>query len=400
MLVLESTVVFVHLPGVAFVREFSAEERAEAIATVAAIKLLLCIPACAFMIVVAGLVESVFFVPATMVRLLAIVPPITAVSSIAVMVFESRRDMVRRNLPVISEAAGRLGVLLVVLGGFFAMPSRVETMALVWGVGTLPSLAVALLLHGVPSLKAAHLGKARAYFSFGWRTTAAQFIQKQLMWVGTAAVYLAFLPVSVALAQQESGLFKIAFSLMFYIVLFGTTIGIMVYPMMSRAFAHPDEPGRFEEAHRLLSLAFYYELILSVPIAVSLAILAPSAFDFLLPGFGAAAPIARSLAFVGVLLAASLPAIMLMPAANRPDLTLRIFLLMAAVAVGVNAALVPQVGQPWGGVNGAIIADWATALAGFVYSYRLVAKLGVRLPSYATFRTVLAERTAAPVPPT
>lgn len=390
MLVLESTVVFVHLPGVAFIREFSAEEKAEAIATVAAIKLLLCVPTCAVMIAIADPIGNLFVVPASMIRLLALVLPISAVSSIAVMVFESRRDMVRRNLPVVSEAAGRLGVLLLVLAGLFALPTKEETAALVWAVGTLPSLGVALLLHGLPGLKGVHVGKAREYFSFGWRTTLAGFVQKQLMWIGTAAVYLVFLPVSAVSAQEQSGLFKVAFSLMFYIVLFGSSVTVMVYPMLSRAFADPDPSRRLDEAHRLLSLAFFYELIIALPMAAALAVVAPLAFAVILPGFAAAAPTARALAFVGVLLALELPALSVLTAANRPNLVLRVFFVQAGVAVALNVTLVPQVTMPWGGIAGAIIADWGAALAGFLYTYRLVRRVGIRFPALATVRTALA----------
>jgi len=399
MLVLESTLVFVHLPGVAFVREFSAGEREEALATVAAVKLILCIPACAVMLLLAGPIADLFVVPSTMIRLLAFIPPISAVSSIAVMVFESRRDMVRRNLPVVAEAAGRLAVLSLAVAGVVALGTRVETTALVWVVGTVPSLGGALALHGLPRLRGAHLGKARAYFSFGWRTTLAQFVQKQLMWVGTAAIYLVFLPVSVVDAQTLSGFFKVAFSMMFYIVLFGTAVGTMVYPMLSRAFADPDKERGHLVAHRLMSLAFYYEVIIAIPVAVFIVFFAPVAFAVLLPGFAAAAPIAQALAFAGVLLALELPAVTVLPAANRPDLILRLLIVQASAAVALNVLLVPQTSAPWGGVWGAVIADWGAATVGLVYGYWLVRAVGIRFPSYETFRAAVREHLVTSVPP-
>lgn len=391
MFAVESALVFVHLPGVAFVREYSTGEREEALATVAAIKLALALPATAALALLAYPVADLFQVPPLMVQVLALIPLTTVFSSIAVMVFEARRRMVRRNLPVIAESVGRLAAILAVLSTGFVLATRLETAALVFLVGTLPSVGVALGLARFPSLRAARLSKAREYFSFGWKTTLAQFIQKQLMWIGTLAILLSFVGPSAAYAQELSGLYKVAFSLMFYIVTFGTAVVVMGYPMMSRAFALPDEAARSREAHRLLSLAFAYELLISLPLAVALAVGAPFAFGWLLPDFLPAAPLAQALAFAGVVLALTLPAAAMLPAANRPDLILRLFLLQLAVAVALNALLVPQEDAPWGGAWGAVIADWGAALVGFVYVHRLARSVGVPFPSMAALREVLAK---------
>ncbi len=392
MLAVESALVFVHLPGIAFVREFAAVERKEALATVAAIKLILAIPAAGALALLASPLADIFKVPPGMFHILALVPLTTVFSSIAVMVFESRRKMVRRNLPVIAESAGRLVAILAVLATGFVLGSTVETAALVWLVGTIPSVAVALALARFPTPRGMHFGKAREYFAFGWKTTLAQFLQKQLMWIGTLAILLFYVGTTPDFAQELSGLFKVAFSLMFYIVTFGTAVIIMVYPMMSRAFAIKDPAERNREAHRLFSLAFYYEALIAIPLAVALVLGAPFAFEFLLPDFQAAAPFAQALAFAGVLLAMTLPAAALLPAANRPDLILRLFLVELAVAIALNGFLVPQTGVPWGGAWGAVIADWGAAVVGFVYAHLLVRGLGLPFPSFAVFREVFQER--------
>jgi O-antigen/teichoic acid export membrane protein len=391
MLALESGLVFVHLPGVAFVREYSTQEREEALATVAAIKLGLAVPTAAAIALAAYPLSDWFKVPAALFQILALIPLTTVFSSVAVMVFESRRRMVRRNLPVIAESAGRLTAIIAVLSTGFVLTTPVETAALIWLLGTLPSVAVGLSLARFPRLRAARMGKAREYFSFGWKTTLAQFIQKQLMWIGTLAILVSFVGSSPDFAQELSGLFKVAFSLMFYIVTFGTAVIVMVYPMMSRAFALPDEEARRKEAHRLLSLAFGYELLISVPLAVALLIAAPSAFAWLLPDFVPAAPFAQALAFAGVVLALTLPAAAMLPAANRPDLILRLFLAQLAVAVALNALLVPWQGVPWGGAWGAVIADWGAALAGFWYVHRLAKSIGVPFPRLRTVVELMAK---------
>ncbi|HEX9708437.1 MAG TPA: polysaccharide biosynthesis C-terminal domain-containing protein [Candidatus Thermoplasmatota archaeon] len=398
MLALESALVFVHLPGVAFVREYSTAEREEALSTVAAIKLWLALPAAGAMALLAYPLADLFHVPAGMIQILAMIPVMTVFSSVAVMVFESRRRMVRRNIPVIAESAGRLAAILAVLATGFVLGSPEETAALVWLLGTLPSVAIAVALAPFPRLRGASRAKAREYFSFGWKTTLAQFIQKQLMWIGTLAILLFYVGTSAELAQELSGLFKVAFSLMFYIVTFGTAVIVMVYPMMSRAFAIEDGQARRLEAHRLLSLAFYYELIIALPLALALLLGAPAAFELLLPGFATAAPYAQALAPAGVVLALTLPAAAMLPAANRPDLILRLFLLQLAVAVGLNAALVPQAGAPWGGAWGAVIADWGAAIAGFAYVHLLARGIGIPFPSFAVFREALRKR-APDAPP-
>lgn len=395
MLVLETVMVFVHLPGVAFVREFASAEREEALATVAGVKLLLCLPASAVILLAAGPLSALFQVPAGMIALLAMYPPLSAVSSIATMVFESRRDMARRNLPALAENVGRLAAVAGLLGGLALLPSRPETAALAWVLGAVPSAAVSFALAGFPDLRRTHPSKARAYFSFGWRTTLAQLLQKQLLWVGTAAVYLAYLSVSLDAAQERSGLFKVAYSLMFYIVLFGAAVPTMLYPMVSRAFSLPEGAPRGAEVHRLYSLAFFYELFVALPLAAALVAFAPAAFQLVLPGFEAAAPLAQLLALSGVLFCLTLPAAVLLPAANRPGLALRLFLLQAALAVGLNALLVPQTAAWWGGAMGAVIADWVTAAMGLAYALALVRGLGVPLPSFALFRASLA-RSQAP----
>jgi O-antigen/teichoic acid export membrane protein len=238
--------------------------------------------------------------------------------------------------------------------------------------------------------------KAREYFSFGWKTTLAQFIQKQLMWIGTIAILAFYVGDSAQFAQELSGLFKIAFSLMFYIVTFGTAVIIMVYPMMARAFALPDPEAVRGEAHRLLSLAFFYELIIAVPLAMALLVGAPFAFELLLPDFLPAAPYAQALALAGVVLCATLPAAAMLPAANRPDLVLRLFAVQLAVAVALNILLVPQAGAPWGGAWGAVIADWGAALVGFVYVHILARSIGIPFPSMAALRQVLSRSPARP----
>jgi O-antigen/teichoic acid export membrane protein len=394
MLVLDNVNVLVHLPGAAFVREFAASEKEEALATVAGIKLLLCIPACATVLIVAGPLSALFQVPENMVRVLAAYPPLSAVASIGTMVFESRRKMVRRNLPSLAENIGRLAAVLFLSTGATVLASRPESAALAFVLGAAPAVAVSFLLAGFPDVRRMNPSRARAYFSFGWRTTLAQLLQKQLLWVGTAAVYLAYLGASLPLAQAESGLFKTAYSLMFYIVLVGSAVPIMLYPLLSRAFTLPHAGEQRAEAHRLLSLAFYYELMLSVPLALGLVALGPWAFTTVLPGFAPAALTAQLLSLSGVLFCIMLPPTVLLTAANRPDLTLRLFLLMAAVAVTLNALLVPQIGSPWGGAMGAIIADWATAAAGLLYALLLCKSIGVPAPSFARFRDSLGARRA------
>jgi O-antigen/teichoic acid export membrane protein len=187
--------------------------------------------------------------------------------------------------------------------------------------------------------------------------------------------------------------------MMFYIVLFGSAVGTMVYPMLSRAFADSDlKRGRLQ-AHRLMSLAFYYELLIAIPVALFIVFFAPLAFAVLLPGFTQAAPLAQALAFAGVLLALELPAINLLPAANRPDLVLRLLIVQASTAVALNVVLVPQTGVTWGGVWGAVIADWGAAVVGLVYAYWLVRSVGIRFPSYGTFRAVMGEHLVSAAPP-
>lgn len=391
MLAVESALVFVHLPGVAFVREYATDEREEALATVAAIKMALAVPASVGLVLLAYPIADLFQVPPLMVQVLALIPVTTVFSSIAVMVFEARRRMVRRNLPVIAESAGRLAAILAVLSTGYVLTTRLETAALVFLLGTLPSVGVALALARFPPLRSASLSKSREYFSFGWKTTLAQFIQKQLMWIGTLAILLAYVGPSADFAQELSGLYKVAFSLMFYIVTFGTAVIVMVYPMMSRAFAIEDAAERNREAHRLLSLAFGYELIIALPLAVGLAAGAPFAFELLLPDFLPAAPYAQALAFAGVVLALTLPAAAMLPAANRPDLILRLFLLQLAVAVALNALLVPQAGAPWGGAWGAVIADWGAAVVGFVYVHQLARSIGIPFPRMSALRHAMAK---------
>jgi O-antigen/teichoic acid export membrane protein len=187
--------------------------------------------------------------------------------------------------------------------------------------------------------------------------------------------------------------------MMFYIVLFGTAVATMVYPMMSRAFADSDLERGHLQAHRLLSLAFYYELIIAIPVAVFILALAPLAFAVLLPGFTDAAPIAQALAFAGVLLALELPAVSILPAANRPDLLLRLLIVQATTAVALNVLLVPQIGAPWGGVWGAVLSDWGAAFVGLAYSYALVRSIGIRFPSYQTFRSAVGEHLVTAAPP-
>jgi len=393
MLVLDFSMVLVHLPGVAFVREFSSREREEALATVAALKLLLCIPASAAILILAGPLASAFRVSPLMIALLGLYPPLSAVASIATMVFEARRKMGRRNLPGLAENVARLGAVIALTSGAVLLPSRPDAAALAWVLGAIPSAAVSFALAGFPDLRLLHLERARDYFSFGWRTTLAHLLQKQLLWVGTAAIYLAFLPSSLALAQSESGLFKISYSMMFYIVLLGSAVPAMLYPLLARAFALEDEAARRAEVHRLLSIAFYAEVVLAAPLAVALVLAAPWAFSALLPGFSAAAPLAQLLAVSGVLFCLTLPAAVLLPASNRPDLILRLFVAQAAVAVALNAILVPQTGAPWGGAMGAVIADWVTAAVGLAYAHALVRKLGIPPPSFATFRAAFERGT-------
>ncbi len=392
MLVLETAMILVNLPGAAFVREFAKREEVEALSTVAALKLVLCLPAVAAILVLAGPLAGLFGVPVNLIAVLAFYPPLSAVASIATMVFESRRDMLRRNLPGVSESVGRLVAVLWLVYGGSLLGTRPESAALAWTLGAFPAVLVSLALARFPDVRRAHLSRAREYFSFGWRTTVAQLLQKELLWVGTVAIYLAYLGVSLADAQTRSGLFKVAYSLMFYIVLFGTAVPAMVYPMMARAFALPDVAERFREVHRLFSLAFFYELAIALPLAAGLVFAGPFAFSAVLPGFGEAGPYAQLLAASGVLFCLTLPAASLLPAANRPDLILRLFLVEAVVALALNVVLVPRTAEPWGGAMGAVIADWATAAVGLAYAHRLVGRLGIEMPSFAHFKAALSKR--------
>ena len=396
MLVLDTVMAVVHLPGVAFVREYSTEEREQALATVAAFKLVLCVPASCAILLLSGFLASVFSVPAAMIAILALYPPLAALASIATMVFEARRTMTRRNIPGLAENAGRVAAVLALTSGAALMGTRPEAAAVAWVAAAVPAAVVSVALAGMPRLRLAHFGKAREYFAFGWRTTIAHLLQKQLLWVGTAAIYLAYLGTSLDQAQAESGLFKLAYSLMFYMVLIGAAVPGMLYPLLSRAFSITDPEERRREAHRLMSLAFYYELILALPLALLLVVLGPWAFAFALPAFVPSGPLAQLLAVSGVLFCLTLPAAVALPAANRPDLTLRLFLVSAATAGALNIALVPQIGAPWGGAVGAVIADWATAAVGLVYALYLTRHIGIPMPSYAVFRAALKAKARPP----
>ncbi len=373
-----------NLPTVGFVREYSHDPDPRKVATVLAVKGALGMTVTAALLVLAQPISILFDVPVSVPLVFAFIPTTSIVSSVAQMAYEARRDMARRNGPMTVESVTRVGLYaLVAVSPWLPVPP-LEAIALATLAGSFTGTLAGLYFIPTRNWRAYDARLAREYVSFGARTQASGALNKIIFWFD-------IMLIDLVLGHELQGLYRTAFTMMSYLALAAGTVSIMVFPSIAQAHA----AGRREEVRRTLSLGFYYGVGITLPLALVLFTFPRFILGSLFgPEFLDAAWMLRGLALLGVGAAAILPFEAFLPAVNRPDLTLRLSVLMVVVNTVLNLALVPRIG-----VAGAIVATGATFGAGIALGAYYVRSLGYSLPRWRDVADVLRGRAGAAAPP-
>lgn len=384
-LLVEFASILDNFPTVGFMRRYSHRPEARDVATVLGTKGALGLATTALILALSPLVARVFDVPLSVPIVFAFIPTASIVSSVAIMAHEARRDMARRNGPTTVEAVTRVLLYgVVAVAPFVPAEFMVEAVSLATLAASFAGTAAGL--YWIPRLTLRGFDRvlAREYLSFGARTQASGVLNKIIFWFDIVVIDL-------VLGHATQGLYRTAYTLMAYLTLAAGTVSIMLFPSIANAHAE----GRVEDVRRTLSLGFFYSVGLVLPLAAALVafprFLIVTAFG---PEFEGAAWMLQALAGVGVIAVAVLPFQALLPAVNRPDLSLRLTLGMVLVNSVLNVVLIPRIGVP-----GAIAATVATFVTGVALGAYYTRKLGIELPRLRDLTDVLAGRTEAVPPP-
>ncbi|HVL49619.1 MAG TPA: oligosaccharide flippase family protein [Candidatus Thermoplasmatota archaeon] len=374
-MLLEFLSAFDNLPTAAFIREYSIAPERRKVATAFAAKLGLGLVTTVVVLALSPLIASLLDIPIIVPAGFALIPTVAAFGSVAIAAREARRDNLRRNVPGTVERLVTLAlyVLILVVPALPYSPVALFVAATV--TASVVGSAAAFLVAPPFDPREADWREARAYLSFGLRTQTVSLLEKTVFWID-------ILLIDILLGNHATtGLYRAAYSVMAYLPMVAGVVTIMLYPALSEAFGH----GRKDEFARTFSLGFFYGLAIAIPGAL-VALLFPEFIVLTLfgPGFEGAAPLLAGLAPVAVLAVAMIPFSVSFPAMNRPDLALRLGLVMVVVNVPLDLVLIPVMGPV-----GAIVATAAAFLAGLGFALYATLRVGGRAPSLAHVREVM-----------
>lgn len=367
LLLIEFVSVVDNFPSQGFVRDYAAEPTPAKLATVLVTKGALGLAATLVLLAAAPLVARAFDVPVTVPLLFALIPTTSIVSSVAIMAWEARRDMLRRTATPLAEAVVRLALYALVATAPVIPLGAVDAISVATVAASASASLAALFL--VPSLAigAFDARKAREYLSFGLRSQSTGVLQKIIFWFDIVLIDLVW-------GHATQGLYKTAYGLMAFLTLAGTSVVVMLYPTLARAFTLGDA-GAVRAA---MSRGSFLTVGVALPLALVLVAIPGLVLETIMgPEFLPAAWMLRALAFVGLLAVAILPFDAYFAAVNKPGLSLRLALLQVATNVVLNLVLVPRYGPA-----GAIAATGATFLVGLAAAIGLYRSLGAPFPRW------------------
>lgn len=354
-----------NLPTSAFIRDYSIAPERRKVATAFGVKAIAGIAIAALVAGLSPAISAFFRVPLVVPLAFAFIPVASVIDSIAIMTHEARRDMVRRNLPALSEQLLRLGFYAYVAFVPFLAAEAVPAIAIATLAASVGGTLVGAFLIPRFSLREFDPVLARAYIRFGLRVQAMGAFQKTVFWVD-------ILVIDIVLGHSTQGLYRSAYQLMVYLPLAATAVTVMLYPSL----AHHHGARNTEEVRRTLSRGWFYGALIALPLAGLFAAVPETVLGLLFgPEFVPAAWILRALAFVGLLVVFLLPFESLFPAIERPDLTLRMYVVMMLVNVVLDVLLIPRIG-----VAGAILATAAAFAVGLAMATLQMRSLGYALP--------------------
>lgn len=381
LLIAEIVSVYDNLASPAFVRDMAGEPLPSKIATVLGTKAILGASATLVLVVLSPFIADLFEVPLSIPLTFAFIPTASIVSSVALMTWESQRDMVRRNATPLAEAVARLAAYSVVALGIALPFSRETSIALATLLASAFASVVGVAL--IPSLSVRQFDgrKAIEYIRFGLRAQTTGALQKILFWFDIVLIDL-------YLGHEIQGLYKTAYTLMAYVSLATGAVAIMMYPTIARALAAGDP----EKARHTFSLGAFACLALGAPFVVLFVTIPEAILGLLMGGaFVEAAWMLRGLGALGVLAMLLVPFETYFPAIGRPDLGLRIAAFEVVTNVVLNLVLVPRIG-----VAGAIIATGVSFALGLGVAVWTLRALGHELPRVSDVTRLLRHPPAHP----
>jgi O-antigen/teichoic acid export membrane protein len=377
-LVLEFAGILDNFATSGFIRDYATGADPGKFWTIVPLKFGIGITTTTILLLTASPLASYFRIPVALLVILALVPTVSSLSSIATMFYESQRIAEKRWVPGTAEAVVKLllyaafwaGLYLDMLGRPMDGTSVVLGMAILAIVASASgSVAGLLLLPRVPRAKF-DWARAKRYLRFGLRTQTTGALSKVIFWGD-------ILLIDIFLGLYDQGLYRTAYAVMAFVPLFAGTVSIFLYPALSEA-AHRND---HERVRGLFLRSFRYALVIAAPLIFAAVLLAKPALYLFGGGFENGAWILQGLAVISVLPAIEVPFDALFPALGRPDITIQMQAVMAVVNVGLDVLLIP--GFSWNGIPVAPRLEiagalWATGIAfvcgltvAFIQAYRL-----------------------------
>jgi len=370
VLVLEFGSVLDNIPTGGFIREYSQGATREKFATALALRIGLGLLTAALLALSAPFLAPVLDIPVYLLLLLALVPLTSVISSMAIIVWEARRNPWRRNLPGTSEAAVRVVLIVLALWGVAVVDDPILTAAAITVLASLAGALVGLPLLPGLSTKGFEAERARGYVRFGMTAQFTSVLNKVVFWID-------ILIIDLLMGHYTQGLYRTAYSVMAFVPLFVMSVGIFAGPSVSERHGANDHRA----IERLVSRSFFYGFAIAIPLVVGALVFAEPVLGIFGPEFAEAAWVLRGLALVALLVTAIQPFEFAFPAVNRPGLAVRILLVEVIVNVALDLLLIP-----FYGVLGALIATAAAYVCGLVVALLTYRQLGYALPRLSHLR--------------
>ena len=380
LLLAEFTSTVDNLPSQGFVRDHAGRPSDRQVGTILVTKGLLGAASTVVLLLLSPWLAIWLDVPVVVPRVFALIPTTSILSSVAVMTWEARRQMTRRNITPLAEGVTRLALYSLVAAGVAAPFAPVTSLAIMTVLASLTASLVGAYLLRHASWRGFDAGLARAWLSFGLRTQGTGVMQKTIFWFD-------ILLIDLFLGHATQGLYKSAYQLVAYLALGASTVTIMMYPSLAAAQAVGDERA----LRATFSRAWFYSLGVALPGVVILAA-APDLVVRVLLGeaFAPAAWMLRALALLFVPAIALLPFEQFFPAIGRPGTGLVLAIVQVVTNVSLNLALIPPFG-----VMGAIVATAATFTIGLALAAVLFRRAGHDLPRWRDVAEAWAAARAA-----
>jgi len=319
-------------------------------------------------------------------------------SNIALVTFEGKKEIVKRQLVATSESIVKAPIFIFValagasiagIGAIYpvgAWPSILQPIRTFISLHPIGSLSMTYVFGGLTSLiigifflrkypiKRPKLAYAKSYFSFALPMMLISFF-------GVVSLNIDKILIGYFWTSKEVGYYFSTQQILQVVLVFSGAVGVVLFPTLSEYHARND----LENIKKTARLAERYISMVTIPVIVVLIVFVKPVINIMLTSaFFPAIPIFIVLLFFMLLSDLNVPYMSLISGINKPQIIAKIGIVTWIINIVLNYLFVPRDGiLSWMGINGptgSAIATLISCVFAFV-SLRLAAKklIGIQI---------------------